>query len=50
MFKNLFKRNTIKVTPIEVISNETFGVVKMKPGQSPSSFEKPTTIHIEDGD
>lgn len=50
MFKKIFKKNTIKVTFIEVISNETFGIVKMKPEQLPSSFEKPTTIHIEDGD
>jgi len=50
MFKKLFKRKIIKVRLIEVISNEAFGTVKMKPEQLPSSFEKPTTIHIEGGD
>ena len=50
MFKNLFRKNTIKVEFIDAISNEAFGSVKMKPEQLPASFDKPTTIHIENED
>jgi hypothetical protein len=48
MFKNLFKRSTIKVRLIEAISNETFNEVQLKKEQLPESFDKPTTIRIED--
>ena len=47
MFKNLFKRNTIRVQMIEANSNESFGIVRLKPDQLPASFDKPTTMHIE---
>jgi hypothetical protein len=50
MFKNPFKSNTIRVQLIEAVSNETFGLVKLKPEQLPASFDKATTIHIENED
>lgn len=50
MFKNLFKSNTIRVQLIEAVSNETFGLVKLKPEQLPKSFDMDTTMHIENED
>lgn len=46
MFKNLFRRSTVQVQMIEALSNETIGVVDLKPEQLPASFDKPTTLHL----
>ncbi|MEI9910657.1 MAG: hypothetical protein WDO71_13860 [Bacteroidota bacterium] len=35
---------------IEALNNEEFGLVKLKPEELPSSFDRPTTMHIEGED
>lgn len=47
---NLFKKSTIHVQFINANTNETIGVSDMKAEQLPVSFNKPTTMHLENED